>query len=153
VDTGGATCYQNLRPQWIKDSDIIFVVFNDSLPNSLYEAEEILHNDRGSRPAILVRNKFGPRSKEHLSARDLASKNGCAYFELSATDREQVTELFAVATRLFEKRTTISSDPNAAICFDRDRIRVTTTLEQEVEQISLVGRYLRLKRHRQRRIC
>jgi hypothetical protein len=67
---------------------MILVVFNNSLPNSLYEAEEILMNDRGSRPAILVRNKVGTNSKEDLSAKDLAGKHECAYFELSATDGE-----------------------------------------------------------------
>lgn len=130
---------------------MIFVVFDNSLPNSLYEAEEILKNDRGSRPAILVKNKVGPGSKEDLSARDLASKHGCAYFELSATDGEQVTKLFAVATRLLEGQTTISSDPNATGYLDRDRIRVTTTFEQEVEQIGMrnrIGRFLRHRRHR-----
>jgi hypothetical protein len=136
---------------------MILVVFNNSLPNSLYEAEEILENDRGSRPAILVRNQVGRGSQEDLLARDLASKHGCAYFELSATDGKQVRELFAVATRLFEKRTTISSDPKATGSFDRNRIRITTTLEQEVEQIGmshLIGRFLRLRRHgRRRRTC
>jgi hypothetical protein len=135
---------------------MIFMVFNNSLPNSLYEAEKILMNDRGSRPAILVRNKVSPGSKEDLSAKDLAGKYGCAYFELSATDGEQVTKLFAVAIRLIEKRTTISSDPNATVCFDRNRIRITTTFEQEVEQTgmrNLIGRFLRLRRHRQRRAC
>jgi hypothetical protein len=44
VDTGGAMCYQSLQPRWIKDSDMILVVFNNSLPSSLHEAEEILMN-------------------------------------------------------------------------------------------------------------
>ena len=86
---------------------------------------------------MLVRNKVDPVSEEDLSAKDLAAKHGSAYFELSATDCEQVTKLFAVATRLIEKRTTISSDANATVYFDPNRIRVTTTLEQEVEQIGM----------------
>lgn len=133
---------------------MILVVFNNSLPNSLYEAEEILKNERGSRPAILVRNKVHPRSKEDLSAKDLAGKHGCAYFELWAKDREQVKKVFAVATRLIEKRTTISSDPDAAANFELNRICVTTTLEQEVEHMgvrNLIGRCLRLRKHRHRR--
>ena len=88
MDTRGAACYQSLRPGWIKDSDMILVVFNNSLSNPLYEAEEILMSNQGSRPAILVRNKVGPKSKEDLSAKDLAGKHRCAYFELSAKDGE-----------------------------------------------------------------
>jgi hypothetical protein len=133
---------------------MILVVFNNSLLNSLYKAKEILMNNQDSRPAILVRNKVSLWFKEDLSAKDLAGKHGCAYFELSATDGEQVTKLFAVATRLIEKRTTISSDLNATVHFDQNRICITTTFKQKVEHISmrnLVGRFLRLRRHIQRR--
>ena len=132
---------------------MILVVFNNSLPNPLYEAEEILMSNRGSRPAILVRNKVGPESKEDLSAKDLAGKHGCAYFELSAKDGEQVKKLFVVAIRLIEKQKNISSDPNATVYFDENRVCMTN-LEQEVAQISirnLVGQFLHLRRHRQKR--
>jgi hypothetical protein len=67
---------------------MIFMVFNNSLLNSLYKVKEILKNDRGSRPAILVRNKIGPGSKKNLLARSLTSKHRCVYFELSAIDGE-----------------------------------------------------------------
>jgi hypothetical protein len=136
------------------DSDMILVVFNNSLPSSLYEAGEILMSNRGSRPAILVKNKVGPGSKEDLSAKDLAVKHGCAYFELSTKDGEQVKKLFAVATKVIESRQTIRSDPNATVYFDQNRIWITTTLDQEVKQIgirSLIGRFLRLRRHRQKK--
>ena len=87
---------------------MILVVFNNCLPNSLYEAEEILMIDRGSRPAILVRNKIDPRSKEDLTAKDLAGKHGCAYFELSVTNGGQVTKLFNMAIKLI-------SEPKATV--------------------------------------
>jgi hypothetical protein len=56
---------------------------------------------------VVFKKQGWPGSKEDLSAKDLAGKHGCAYFELSATDGEQVTKLFTVPTRLIEKRTTI----------------------------------------------
>jgi hypothetical protein len=62
-----------------------------------------------------------------------------------------------LATRLIEKQTTISSEPDTTEHLERNRIRVTTTVEQEAEHIgmgNLIGRYLRLRRHRQsRRTC
>lgn len=36
------------------------MIFNNFLSSLFYKAEEILMNDRDSRPAILVRNKVGP---------------------------------------------------------------------------------------------
>ena len=74
-----------------------------------------------------------PRPKRRLDLRegissntfrDLNGKHGRAYFELSATDGEQVTDLFAVAIRLIQRRTTISSDPNATGSFDRHRFAI-----------------------------
>jgi hypothetical protein len=101
-----------------------------------------------------VRNRVGLKSKEDSSAKDLAGKHGCAYFKLSATDGKQVMKLFAVAIRLIKKQTTISSDPNATVSFNRNRICITTTLKQEVEQIGMrnvIGQFLRLREHIQRR--
>lgn len=122
---------------------MILVVFSDSVPNSLDEAEQILVNNRGSCPAMLVKNKVDPMSNEDLSAKALAARHGCVYFELSATDGDRVNLLFVVATRLIEKRTIITSGSDATAYVDRNRIRVTTTLEQEIEQISM-----KFRRHR-----
>jgi 50S ribosomal subunit-associated GTPase HflX len=112
---------------------MILVIFNNSSLNSLYEVKEILKNDRGLHPAILVRNKVDTISKKDLSVKKLTNKYRCTYFELSAINSEQVTKLFIIIIRLIERRTTISSDSNAIECSDQNRIRVIITFKQKVE--------------------
>ena len=65
---------------------MIFIIFSNSLSDSLYEAKEILKNDQGLCLTILVRNKVGPRSKKDLSVRGLTDKHRCKYFKLSVID-------------------------------------------------------------------
>jgi predicted GTPase len=140
VDTAGAAEYQDSRQRWIDESDMILVVVDDYLPNSLDEADKILKSLRGLRPAILVRNQFDVESKDDSSSSDLANKHGCGYFGLSARDGEQVTKLFIEAVALTRPQgvqTVINSDLKATPHPVPNSIHVETTIE--VEKIDARG--------------
>ena len=61
---------------------MILIIFNNFLLNLLYKTKEILINNRGLRPTILVKNKIDLEFKTNLSIKNLIDKHKYIYFKI-----------------------------------------------------------------------
>ena len=105
-DTAGQEKFKSLIPMYIRDANIIIVVYDISNKDSFVHTEHWVNETRDLKREdaifVLVGNKIDLDDKrvvERKEAEDFATEKGFLFHEVSAKTGEQVQELFE--TRIF----------------------------------------------------
>ena len=111
-DTAGQERFKSLAPNLIKKAHGIIIMYDitnkssfDSIPEILKDIKEEKGNDF---PMILIGNKIDLEQDREIKkeqGKDLASKNGIEFFEISNKEGINIQEAgFAIVNKILEKR-------------------------------------------------
>ena len=111
-DTAGQEKFKSVAPNLIKKAHGIIIMYDitnkssfDSIPNIIKNIKEEKGNDF---PMILIGNKIDLEQDREIKkeeGKDLASKNGIEFFEISNKEGINVQEAgFAIVNKILEKR-------------------------------------------------
>ena len=111
-DTAGQERYKSLAPNLIKKAHGIIIMYDitnkssfDSIPDIIKNIKEEKGNDF---PMILIGNKIDLEQDREIKkeqGKDLASKNGIEFFEISNKEGINIQEAgFAIVNKILEKR-------------------------------------------------
>ena len=111
-DTAGQERFKSLAPNLIKKAHGIIIMYDITNKSSFDSIPEILKDIKGEKgndfPMILIGNKIDldqDREIKKEEGKDLASKNGIEFFEISNKEGINIQEAgFAIVNKILEKR-------------------------------------------------
>ena len=111
-DTAGQEKFKSVAPNLIKKAHGIIIMYDITNKSSFDSIPDIIKNIKGEKgndfPMILIGNKIDlepDREIKKEEGKDLASKNGIEFFEISNKEGINVQEAgFAIVNKILEKR-------------------------------------------------
>ena len=111
-DTAGQERYKSLAPNLIKKAHGIIIMYDITNKSSFDSIPDIIKNIKGEKgndfPMILIGNKIDLEQDREIKkeeGKDLASKNGIEFFEISNKEGINIQEAgYAIVNKILEKR-------------------------------------------------
>ena len=111
-DTAGQEKFKSVAPNLIKKAHGIIIMYDITNKSSFDSIPEILKDIKGEKgndfPMILIGNKIDLEQDREIKkeeGKDLASKNGIEFFEISNKEGINIQEAgFAIVNKILEKR-------------------------------------------------
>ena len=111
-DTAGQEKFKSVAPNLIKKAHGIIIMYDITNKSSFDSIPDIIKNIKGEKgndfPMILIGNKIDlepDREIKKEEGKDLASKNGIEFFEISNKEGINIQEAgFAIVNKILEKR-------------------------------------------------